>query len=932
LNAWLSAFNAEGYSVILYTCGDTYYETVEGYIESVSGSALDNNMAEGTSLVPHLFEQDTANFSGTYVPATGTTSSLQTGGANYMYFTGMTNDAILLRLQTSGYGQGLDGFQIVPILPTVPTAGAPTISPSSSVYGGIAVSLVETATGDPFHPHLWYQWFSDNATGGAINNPILDATNATLNVTPTNSPTGYQIQYLVVVTNLFGVSTSSVATLTVLGGVPPAVSQDTTPGAGNGLSPAYAYAGSTMTFSATFSGTAPITNSWQSNSVTIVGATGATLALPNLPMSASASYDCTATNALGGVATTPTPLTVLADLPAPTASAPYAYDVFTNHPVAYWRFGETIDNTANSVQAYDYSGNNHEATYGSAAAENQAGPQSPQFAGFETTNTGVGLQNNVNNSDLIAPSLSLNTNTVTITAWINPGGNIGNYWGLFTWRGTNGDAAGFGFGGNSSNNVAGLGYNWNSNSPSAWGFNSHLYPPVGEWSFVALTIAPTNTTMYLYYVDVNNTGATNLLKASRSSTNLPEAFSGGTTWIGSDSSAARNFSGTLAEVAVFNQTLSEERIQNLFLTAIGSPGIPPGVAVSAYPAASVYSGQNVRLNASVTGTTPLTLQWQSSPNGVAWADIPGADSASVLVDPLRAGTLYYQLVASNPAGSASNSVEVTFNALPATPAGLWTVNFELTNNVAGNGLGLGHYGGRGIFGAGSYWNVMPDTLGAYGGGSFFSASDLQDDGVTHSGVACAVYSCGGMSSASTPQPDSSDIGNLLYQYVICWYAPGALQIKDLPNGTYNLCCYACNGSYASAGTTFVAHDPQNGDQTQSTLNASPILPLQQNVNFVVFSNVHVSGGTLSVDVEPNSGGGSTEADFNGVQIQLVSLDSITLTNTVSASNITLTWPGTGTLQTSTNLLGPWTPISSPSPVTIPISTTNTAEYYRVKVE
>ena len=931
LNAWFNSFNAEGYAVILYTCGDTYYETVQGYIESVSGSALDNNMVEGTSLLPPLFEGDSATFSGNYVPAMSTSSSSATYGANYMFFNALTNDAILLRLQTSGYGQGLDGFQIVPILPTPPTAGTPTFSPSSTVYAGVPVTLTETATGDPFHTNLWFQWYSDNATGGPVTNVILSATSATFGVTPTNNPTSYSIQYLVVVTNIFGASTSGVVTLTVNTAVAPIVTQDTTPGPGNGLTTAYAYAGGSISFSAAFDGT-PGSYLWQSNSVNIPGATSTTLTLNNLPLSASASYDVTDTNSIGGAATTPTPLTVLADLPAPTASAPYAYDVFTNQPVAYWRFAETIDNTANSVQAYDYSGNNNEATYGSAAAENQAGPQSPQFAGFEAANTGVGLQNNVNNSDLMAPSLSLKTNTVTITAWINPSSNIGTYWGLFMWRGTNSDAAGFGFGGNSSSGMAELGYTWNSNSPGTYNYHSALYPPVGQWSFVTLAITPTNSTIYLYYID-QNSGATNLFKAVQASTNLAEAFSGGTTTIGGDNNGAgRNFNGTLAEVAVFNKTLSEEQVQNLFLTAIGSPGLAPGVLASAYPATSVYSGQNVRLNASVTGTVPMTLQWQASPNGVAWANILGANSASVLVNPLTVGTVYYQLVASNPAGSASNSVAVAFDALPATPAGLWTVNFELTNNVTAGGIGLGDYSGRGILGSGSYWNAISDTLGAYGGGSFFSVSDFQDDGATHSGVSCGIYSCGGMSSAGTPQPDSSDIGNLLYQYVICWYSPNELQIKDLPNGTYNLCCYACNGSYANAGTTFVAHDPQNGDQTQSTLNASPILPLQQNVNFVVFSNVHVSGGTLSVDVEPNSGGGSTEADFNGAQIQLVSLDAVALTNIVSGSNMTLTWPGTGTLQTSTNLLGPWIPINAPSPVTVPVATTNSAQFYRVKVE
>jgi len=82
----------------------------------------------------------------------------------------------------------------------------------------------------------------------------------------------------------------------------------------------------------------------------------------------------------------------------------------------------------------------------------------------------------------------------------------------------------------------------------------------------------------------------------------------------------------------------------------------------------------------------------------------------------------------------------------------------------------------------------------------------------------------------------------------------------------------------------VVHDALNGDQTLGTVNASPIAPLNQAVNFVVFSNVHVSGGTLNVDVGPTSPVPShnpnAEADINGAQLQLVSYD-------VSAPTVTV---------------------------------------------
>ena len=948
LNAWYSAAGAEGYGVVTYCNGYSYYETFEGYIESVSGNPLGNTMVEGTSVTPHLFGQDQSVFSGTYVPIISASSGSPTGGGNYMFFTGLTNDAVLIRMQVSGYSSAINAFQFVPIFPTPPTVNVPAFSPSSTVYAQVPVTITETASGDPFHTNLWFQWFSDSGTGGNVTNAILNATNATLNVTPTNNTTTYSIQYLVVVTNIYGASNSAPVTLTVNPAVAPFITQDTTPGVGDGLTTVYAYTGGAISFMAAFDGT-PGQYLWQSNSVNISGATNAMLTLNNLPLSASASYDLTDTNSVGGAASTPAPLVVLADPATPDASTAYPYDVFTNGPAAYWRFSETLDNTANSVQAYDYSGNNNDATYGTAVYANQAGPQPPGFPGFEATNTGVTLVNNENNSFLVAPSLNLKTNTVTITAWINPSGNVGANWGLFTW--VNGsDKAGFGFGGNSSNNVAELGYTWDTNSPSTYNFNSGLYPPVGEWSFVALTVTPTNSTIYLYYVDVNNTGGTNLLKSVQAITNIPEAFSGGTTWIGSDGSASHNFTGSLDEVAVFKKSLSEVQVQDLFLKAIGAPGVAPAVAdATIYPAASVYSGQNVELSSAFTGSAPLSLRWQTSSDGNRWTDIAGASSSTLLVNPLTVGTVYYHMIASNPVGAATNDpAAVTFTALPAAPPGLWTVNYQVTNNVLNytTGAGIGHYTGRGILGTGNYWNVLPDNAGASGYiWELTSVSDLRDDGATHSGIYCTVYGgSSGFGSSTAVQPDSSDIGNLLYQWVTVYSTNSSLQIDGLSDGTYNLCFYGCDGYFDDRGTTFVAHDAKNGNQTAGTVNASPILPLQQGVNFVVMSNVHVAGGTLDVDILPTSPvpthNPNGEADFNGMQLQLVSYDvpaptvvlnnSVT-TNGVGGSSMTLSWPD-GILQTSTNLLGPWTPIYSPSPVTTPVSTTNAARFYRVKVE
>jgi len=73
--------------------------------------------------------------------------------------------------------------------------------------------------------------------------------------------------------------------------------------------------------------------------------------------------------------------------------------------------------------------------------------------------------------------------------------------------------------------------------------------------------------------------------------------------------------------------------------------------------------------------------------------------------------------------------------------------------------------------------------------------------------------------------------------------------------------------------------------------------------------------------------------INGFQlVPIYPSQGVILTNTVSGTDLTLSWPGTGVLQTSTDLLGPWTPIDSSSPVTVPINSTEAARFYRVKVK
>jgi Concanavalin A-like lectin/glucanases superfamily len=575
-----------------------------------------------------------------------------------------------------------------------------------------------------------------------------------------------------------------------------------------------------------------------------------------------------------------------------------------------------------------------------------AGPQSPTFPDFDANELAAGTVISTPNSYLTVPALNLTGNTnVTFLAWINPNGAQGAYAGLLFNRGGPDSACGFGFGATSDH----LGYTWNNNAAATYNWDSTLVVADGEWNFVAYVITPTNATVYLGNL---SGGTTNFLQAANPIAHTAETFAGGTIRLGGDANnVSRNFNGLITEATLFTNALTTLQIQQYFLAAIGASSLKPTVPATtiAPSTASVYSGQNVRMSANASGTEPLSYQWQSSTDGSTWANVAAATANTLLISPFTVGTLYYQLVVTNVAGYVTNSsVAVTFNPLPSYPAGLWTANFQTTNNIAAGqniGAGVGHYVGRGILGNGVYWNILPQVLpsgGGYNATSITSVSDLLDDGATHTGIYCHMNNGGGYNSLGGSLTYSSDIGNLLDQFYRTYYSDaangnGALQFFGVPAGTYNLVCYAGNGVTSNGannyGSTFVVYDSVNGNQTNSTAEPTPVTTaLSEGVNFVTFTNVHIAGGVLNVEVLGNTDMGGS-AIIEGAQLQLVSLSptTVTLSNVYNPTNktLTLSWPQ-GILQTTTNLAtGPWTPIYAPSPLTV--TATNTMQFYRLQI-
>jgi len=858
-----------------------------------------------------------------------------------------------------GNTSGLNGTFDVSLLPIGVSlvVGGPVATPNP-VYAlspvTVSDSVIVPATGT-----FTYKWLTDDGSGAVPPNYITipGATHTNLTVIPQDLTPGgapYTTNFYFVASVGGSSATSGPVTLTVNAASVPLLTGSSS--LSNNL---VTFAGDDeLTYSISEIGTVPITNQWQFNGgsgwANITGQKTTALSLTNLQVSSSGTYQVTAANVEGN-AILNVGLTVVPDPAPPATSEAYAHLVALSHPYVYWRLNETNDPTvagAPTFSAYDYSGHGFEATYGNLVQVNTpaiplAGPQSPTFPGFSATEGAAQTTTGAGGS-LDVPPLNLAGKTnLTFIAWVNPVGIPGKAAGLLFDRLDPNDGANsaYGFGFDNVGNGE-LGYTWNNNSTATWSWNSGISVAIGQWNLVAYVVTPTNVSVYVGNL---NNGATNFYQASNPGANISESWSGATTInLGADANsfAAREFPGLIAEAALLTNALSTAQVQQFFLTGIGAAALAPTVGpATVSPNATVYSGQNVLLSSTASGTAPLTLQWQVSPDGSTWANVPGANSTTVLINPFTVGTFYYQLVASNSVGVVSSgSVAVTFNALPATPTGLWTANFQVINNDLQSVLGaeLAGYVGRGILGTGTYWNSIPDVITTlFSGINLVSASDLADDGATHLGTYANVYNAAGYSSLAAPLTYASDIGNLLDQYVQLYYSPGALQLTGVPAGTYNVALYCADGTYADRGTTFVVYDPLNGNQTGSTVNGSNGAETALSVgdNVALFTNVHVSGGTLTVDIDANTPlpthDPNTEADFNAVQLQLVSYDVPTPTVSVggaySAANhsLTVSWPQ-GILQTATNLRGPWTSVYAPSPVTF--TTTNTVQFYRVKVQ
>ena len=387
----------------------------------------------------------------------------------------------------------------------------------------------------------------------------------------------------------------------------------------------------TASFSVAAIGTTPITYQWKHGVDAIVGATNATLVIPDLQASDAGDYTVVVTNPIGNAQATAT-LTI----PTPTK---YAAAVVDDGPLGYWPLNE-----ASGVTAFDYWGG-RDGTIGVAVTNGVPGPAPAGFKGFNADNSAYDF----GGGSVTVPALNLNKNTITITAWIKPGATEPDFAGLVFCR-ANGTVSGLDY------NVGGqIGYHWND-SADTYNFASGLMPTPGVWNFVALVVEPDQATLY---VDSGSGLQSSVNTVTHGASGFADPLKFGL----DDNGGGRSFLGTIDEVAIFDYPLTPDAMTALRNAGIDGTytGPAPVKIVQSPKGQTIMAGTAYTLSAKAAGSPPISFQWQK--NGT---NLPGAIRSSLAFSSAQvsdSGT--YKLVATQGGANATSATALlTVNPIP----------------------------------------------------------------------------------------------------------------------------------------------------------------------------------------------------------------------------------------------------------------------------
>lgn len=318
---------------------------------------------------------------------------------------------------------------------------------------------------------------------------------------------------------------------------------------------------------------------------------------------------------------------------------PYQTVIASDSPAGYWRLNETYGPAAANLGSSAASGN-----YSDNSVPGASGPSAPSFPGFEATNKSVTISTN---GSVRCRPLNLNTNTVTMTAWIKPNGAQTAYNGIvFQWA----NVPALTYSGLMVGKDGGLqlGYDWNAD-PVAEEWASPITLTDNQWQFVALSVSPDQAVLCAHDGTTFQVGTNVALHSV-------QGFQG-VTHIGRDFFANAGFNGDIDEVAVFNRSLNLGELYTLYAAA--KDAVPPQIFTEPVGPAAIYTSETLSLSVIAGGTPDLIYQWRTNSTAIAGA----TNSAYSRLNMTTNGNGSYDVVIANAFGSVT-SAPVVITVLP----------------------------------------------------------------------------------------------------------------------------------------------------------------------------------------------------------------------------------------------------------------------------
>ena len=384
------------------------------------------------------------------------------------------------------------------------------------------------------------------------------------------------------------------------------------------------------------------------------------------------------------------------------------------NPVAFYQLNETSNPAVYPVTAVDSMGA-HNGVFMINSLNGFNGITGPRTPGFPTNNGALRTMWNTNKSFVGLPSLPISGTAATILAWINPtnGTQQNNSAGIvFNSRGggQGNNACGLGFAqsGTPVNGVYPLYAMWH-NTGYSWN-NSGLYPPTNNWSMVVAVFTPTNITLYL--MNTNGIQSAVLTQNNTSS----DWTTSSTNYIGTDpySIPGRNFDGCIADVAIFNTSLTSNQLSTIFTAAFVNPSGAPYITSQPGPA-TVYQGSIASFTVTASGNAPLAYNWRrGGTNLVDQGNISGSTNATLTIANVqKPDATNYVVVVTNSYGSVTSSVvaltmlstnfiQISSQPVSVTVSPDQTAQFTVTASTSGP---LYYQWEAGTIGGGVYTNL-----------------------------------------------------------------------------------------------------------------------------------------------------------------------------------------------------------------------------------